>query len=202
MALYLLTLPQTTGGLSLINGVDMMIVAAADADGAKLAAAAKYGQDVPWSQATATALVDTTTVNTTGALVGYRFSIGVSNVGTASVTGVATTLDTLDEIGAALATALNALDGIANASYTAGTQTLVIATGSGGDDLGDETVTVTIQAPVTTDQGGQETQGEDNLADAFVATLTHEGEATDALTLVFNADTLVLPKVLAVGKQI
>lgn len=202
MAIYKLTLPLTTGGKTLINDVDMMLVAAADAASAKLAAAAKYGQDVPWSQATATELVDTLTINSATALVGYRFTVAVAGEGSASVTGVATTLDTLDEIGAALATALNELDNIANAAYNATTQALTVASGGGGDDLGDLAVTVTIKAPVAYDGGGNEIQGDDNLADVFVDSITDEGLAADALTVTFNADATVLAKVLAVGKQV
>lgn len=199
MSVYLLTLPVACGQ-TLYNGVNQMVVAAGSEAAAKLAAAAKYGADNAWSQATATALVDTTTIATAGALVGYRFIIDVEGTGRVEVTGATTTLDTIDEIGTALATALNALADIANASYVAAGQTLIVATGA-GDALGDKKVTVTVLAPVVTDQGGNQVQGNTDLSTAFVASTQDEGLSSADLIVTFNADTTILPKVLAVGKQ-
>jgi hypothetical protein len=192
MSLYAVKVPVGSGGRTLVNGADMMVVAAASEADAKAAAGAKYQQDSAWSDATVTELVDTTTVSSETALIGYEFNVAVSGVGDVTVTGVADTLDTLDEIGAALATALNGLDDIGNAAYNSTSQVLTVASGGGGDDLGDKTVTVTVKAP-----GGDN----DDLSSVFVDSITHEGVAGDALSVTFKADSLVLPQVLEVAKQ-
>ena len=189
------------------DGVDSMIVAAGSAAAARLAAASKYGGDTAWSDATVTALVDTLTVGSTDGLVGWRFTISVTGAGAAgatgivTVTGATTSLDTLDEIGAALATALNGLTGIGNAAYTAGTQTLVVATGSGGDDLGDQTIGLYIYPPVVNDADGNQLSEDVNMQSVLVDSITDGGVATDDLEIVFLADTTVVPTVLATGKQ-
>jgi hypothetical protein len=75
-------------------------------------------------------------------------------------------------------TALNATSGISGAAYTAGTNTLVIAAGSGTDDLGDLTVTVEFLAPSTV-------AGADAAPiPGFVGTITDGGSATDDLSVV------------------
>lgn len=201
MAIYLLENNAKMGKTH--RGGSRMLVSAADATDAKLIAAAHQGGDSAWSDATTTALADVT-VNTAGALVGWTFEIDVTGAGTAgalgsvSHTGVTTTSDVLDEIGTALATALNTLANIANAAYVTATQTLTVASGGGGDDLGDKTVTVRVYAPAVTGTDGQRINQRVDLSSIFVSSITDGGDATDALTVVFNADTTVLATVLSV----
>lgn len=175
-----------------------MVVSAGSADDAKLIAGAYQSGDSVWSDATATLLSDVT-VNTTAALVGWVFEIDVTGTteGGISFTGVASTQDVLDEIGTALATALNTMTEIANAAYVTATQTLTVATGSGGDDLGDQQVTVRVFAPAVLGEDGLRSNPRVDLSSVFVSSITDGGVATDALTVVFKADTTVLPTVLA-----
>jgi len=202
MALYLVTPPVASSGKTSVGTKKGFIVSAADSDGALLTAAARFGGDGSWADGVATALTETT-VNTTGGLVGWRFHIDIFTpagvlLESVSHVGVTTTSDVLDEIGTALATALNATDSIANASHNTTTQTLTVATGSGGDDLGDHTVQVRIYAPAVNDSGGQRQNQDVNLAGEFYTAITHEGLSTAALSIAFVADTVVIPQVLAV----
>lgn len=104
------------------------------------------------------------------------------------VTGNGTTLDTVDKIGAALVTELNSLEGIAGAAYTAATNTLTIADAT--DALGDQTVRVRISPP-----------GSEESIDSLVGTITHEGVAAAALSVVLPADNAVVPAVAALVRQ-
>lgn len=197
MAIYLLENNAASGKTH--RGGSRRLVSAADATDAKLIAGAHYGGDSAWSDATVTALADVT-LATTGALVGWVFEIDVTGTteGGISVTGVATTADIIDEIGTALATALNTMTEIANAAYVTATQTLTVASGGGGDDLGDESVTVRVFAPAVTGTDGQRVNQRIDLSSIFVSSITDGGVAADALTVVFNADATVLATVLSV----
>jgi hypothetical protein len=185
------------GAATTYKGGNAMVVSATDAAGAKLAAAAKASGDSSWDSATVTALTDLA-VNGANALVGYRFRIVVSTPATGAVvadvtvTGDATN-DTLDEIGTALAVALNATAPISNAGYTAGTQVLIVATGI-GDVLGDKHVKVYVLPPIVTEPGGQLSQDTDHSS-VFVASQVHQGAAGADLSVTFAADTLVVPTV-------
>lgn len=107
---------------------------------------------------------------------------------TVAVVGDATD-DTVDEIAAALVTALNGLDGIANASYNATTNTLTVA---GSDDaLGDQKLEVSIIPP----------GGSDSIA-SLVGAITDGGVAAADLTVVLPADNAVIPNVLAPVAQV
>jgi len=95
------------------------------------------------------------------------------------VTADATT-NTMDEIGAALATALNALPLIANAAYNTTSNTLTIA--GTADALGDKQVEVYITPPL----------GKSSVA-ALVGTIVDGGASGDALSVILPADAAVVP---------
>ena len=123
------------GGMNLYEGCDSVIVWAEDATQAKSLAAAAMPQDVPaaaWTAATATALV----VNTE--LEGWTFTINLTDNNSpytelsVSVTG--TNGQVIDDIGTALATALNATV-INGAAYNTGTNVLTIVETT--DSMGD-----------------------------------------------------------------
>jgi len=199
LALKILTLPANTVK-TLKNGVNVMIVSAGSDAIAKLAAAAKYSGDSAWSDAVVTDIADVA-ANATGALVGWRFKIAISGPDlndSVTVTGVASTADVLDEIGTALATALNALALIAGAAYATATQILTVAETT--DSLGDHVVQVFVYPPVES-AGGVQSNADVDMSSVFVASVVDEGAAGDALTVTFNADTTVVPRVVGYGRQ-
>lgn len=202
MALFLVQMAPG-GHTTLKNGIDTMVVSADDATDAKAIAKTHLtgdASDAAWQAATVTALADVDVADA-DALNGWTFRVLVEDpsdnsvVADVTVTGVTTSLDTLDEIGTALATGLN-LSAIDNAGYVGATQTLTVATGGGGDDLGDHRVTVEVKPPVVVDANGNQTNDPQHIA-SFVASVTDEGLSTDALTVVFDADTKIVPTVLA-----
>lgn len=134
---YLVTLPLK-GGMNLKGGNDGVIVWAEDATQAKSVASAAMSNDVPaaaWSDATATALV----VNTE--LEGWTFTINLVDPVTPftelSVSYTATNGQVIDDVGTALATALNATV-IDAAAYNTGTNVLTIVETT--DGMGDWTI--------------------------------------------------------------
>jgi hypothetical protein len=184
------------------KGGNAMVVSATDSAGALLAAAAQAGGDSTWSAATATQLADVA-VTGANALVGWRFRVVVSTPTTGAVVADVTvtgdgTNDTLDEIGTALAVALNATAPIAAASYTGATQILLVAAGA-SDALGDKHVKVYVLPPVVNVPGGQYNQDVDHTV--FVASQVHQGAPSADLTVTFAADTLIVPRVLAVLRR-
>lgn len=201
MAIYNVKLPATVPH-SLIGGVDMMQVAAASGADAIAAAQAYLGATAPWSDAVATALVDTVNAGDVAAMIGWRFRITICNtagvlVHEVTLTGVATSLDTLDEIGTALAVLLNAT-AIDNAAYDTNTQVLTCA--SIADGIGDHTLVVEVLPPVRTNAVTGDILSEDVAQPGWVTAQTHEGIAGAVLTVTFPADTYVVPLVLDVGK--
>ena len=183
MPAYLVTLDRTKSGHTLPNGVDAQVVFAADATTAKQIAAAKYdGDGAAWT-------TDGTATEITAASdwAGWKFDVtilsgfgtGGTSPATASVTADATT-NTMDEIGAALATALNALPLIANAAYNTTSNTLTIA--GTADALGDKQVEVYITPPL----------GKSSVA-ALVGTIVDGGASGDALSVILPADAAVVP---------
>ena len=197
MGSFVVNLPQA----SLIGGriTSKVVVSAETASDAKDICKTLHegdGGDAGWDTATVTTLSDITFA-TALAMVGWRFNIIIRDtvnalVADITVTGDATD-DTLDEIGTALAVALNLNASIANAGYTAGTQTLVVAEGT-SDALGDHSVVVKVMAPIVSSPEGVQTSSDSNVG-AFVSSITDEGSGSADLTLVFNADTTILPVV-------
>lgn len=197
MALYLLK-PSGAG----TQKAKALAVSAANEAGAKAAASAYFGGDSAWSGATVTALADVAS-NADDALLGYRFGIIVKDadgedVAVVEVVGTATD-DNIDEIAALLVAALLAVPDtpFAGAAYNSSTQALTVATGAGGDDLGDHSVIPYVYGPAVNDDGGQRRNEDVNLP-GFMTVAAHEGAATDPLTITMAADTFVVPRVVAV----
>ena len=81
----------------------------------------------------------------------------------------------IDDLADRMVILLNATDDIANAAYS--TPNLTIASGAGGDDLGDYTVTVTFTPPDSWEDQTITPAG-------VISTITHEGSSTDALAVL------------------
>jgi len=192
MPAYLVTLDRTKSGHTLVQGADAMVIFAASATAAKQAAAAKFeGDGLAWlNDATATEIVAGTDWQgwTFRVTILGGFGTGGDEPRTVAVVGDATD-NTVDEIAAALVTALNALDGIANAAYNATTNTLTVA--GAADGLGDEELEVSIIPP----------GGSASIA-SLVGTITDGGVAAADLTVVLPADNAVIPNVLGFGAQV
>lgn len=172
---FLVTVPDTAHHTR-YNGKNAVVCWAEDATAAKEVAKSYFDGDAAaaWTAATATAIVAPA-----AEFEDWTFSVtvyGATVKETFTVVGDATT-DTLDEIGAALVLLLNDNDDIANAAYVSGTDTLTVAEGSAADDLGDHSVFVTITPP----------SGYSGIP-SLVSTITHKGDATDDLTVVFSGD--------------
>ena len=182
MGLFLLTLDKPK---SVRNGITKMLVSAEDIVDAK-ALALGYLPGFPygyWAKATIssaiTAKADYESVrmrirvyDTDGVLV----ADATSAVGSAS--------DDVDDLCAKMVTALNATAAIANAAYS--TPNLTVASGSGGDDLGDHRVVATL-IPAA-DEGGDYTDGEDadRSVSAIFDSITDQGVATAALAIAME----------------
>lgn len=196
---FLVTLARK-GGMTLKNGNDSVIVWANDATTAKYLASMAMSNDVPvaaWANATATALVTGTEME------GWTYTITLTDPLTpftvVEVSHTATNGQSVDDIAAALVTALNATSSIANASFS--TPNLTIATGSGGDDIGDWTVNITVTPPGTAYSTSLIAYGDTGPVDAvsagFASSLVHEGSATAALSVAL---TVFLPALYGVAK--
>lgn len=188
MPVYLVQLPEG-GDFQLINGKNAAVVVAEDTDDAKAIAKSALGvdADAPWANATVTECAAEEDME------GYQAQVIVYNASGVEVTNVTVTAvdtDDIDDIGGDLATALNAAGPMANASYNSTTNTLTIATGSGGDDLGDYQVFVNFFMPAAQAGGAVSIPG-------FVGTITDQGAATDALSVVLGADDDVIPTLIA-----
>lgn len=200
MAIFTVQLPSVPGPATRTNRAGLIVVAAPSVASAREIARAKFGGDTDaWSDtsATVTQLIEPTNLSA-NALLGWRFTIRISGVaslatGPVIVTGDATN-DTLDEVGTALAVALNALPEIAGAVYTAATQTLTVA--AIADNLGDRTVVMGIFPPIELG-GGQQLNADVHQAAGYVSSITHQGIVAAALTVVFVGDTSTVPTVFA-----
>lgn len=194
MPAYFVSLDLTKSGHNLVGGANGMVVFAASETAAKEICSSKFdGDGNAWAtDGTATEIVADADFN------GWTFKVRVlgglgaeaDESGEVVVVGDGDD-NTIDEIGALLVTALNALTGIDNASYNSTSNTLTIASGSGGDDLGDQSVEVDIIPP----------SGKSSIP-SLVGTIVHEGDATDILSVVLPADAAVIPIVAATVKQV
>lgn len=192
MPAYLVTLDRTKCGYTLPDGANAMVVFAADATTAKQAAAAKYdGDGSAWiTNGTATEIVAGTDWTGWTFRVDILGGFGTGGTDPAAVSFVGTATDnTIDEIAAQLVTALNALDGIANASYAAATNILTVA--GAADALGDQKVEVSITPP----------GGKSPIA-ALVVAIDDQNNAADPLLVTLPADAAVVPFVLAPVAQV
>lgn len=181
MPAYLCTLDRSKGGHTLPRGADAMVVFAADTTTALQACGANSpGDGTAWTvDGTATPIVAATN------WVGWTFAVTVHDMGSgvpATFTKVGdATDDTIDEIGAALVTLINA-SAIDGAAYNSTTQVLTVA--AIADNLGASMLSMKITPP-----------GADSSIAALVGTIVHQGIAGAALTVVLPADAAVIPSV-------
>lgn len=188
MALFLLEV-NNAGTLK----ANKMVVSAADAADAKAFCKSQFGgEGGDWDNAIVTALVDVAS-SADDSLIGWRFHILVSdpitNAIVAEVTVVGTaSLDTIDTIGAALVTALEATANIADATYLANTLTVAAIS----DDIGDHNLIVEVFPPIINNAGGVR-ENEDVAIPGYVGTITDEGIAAAVLEVDFAADAYIRP---------
>lgn len=176
MPAYLVQAPVSTGRC-LVGAADAMVIVAADAATAKDMAAAQYPADsnALWQAATVTDL-------STGAADYLGFTFCIQMTGQPKVRVAALAAENMDTWMARVATAVAAAWGT-TATYTAAGNILQVA--SAGNNLGDKTV-VAEMYPSTS---------ETKIA-AFVGTITHQGSAGAALTVVLNEPSPI-PKTVA-----
>lgn len=186
MPAFLVELPEVLGR-TLIDQADRFVVFAEDEDDAVAIVQDHFGGDSDALVAAATV----TEVEAAADLAGFTLKIHLTKTGETAidVEVVGGASDTIDDLGAAAETALNATASIANAGYTSGTNTLVIAEGA-SDALGDWTASVQLLGP----------NGRAAIP-AFVGAITDEGLSSADLSVVFGADTVVVPAVLAALKS-
>jgi len=136
-----------TAKTSLVEGKDALIVSAESSAEAVFAARAylHLPSDAAWTASTPVELAHSTDLE------GWRLRILIVNPATSAVvedvTVTATAGHGTNDIGALMQTALNATSSISAAAFS--TPNLVIAAGSGADDLGDMAVTVSFLPPAT-----------------------------------------------------
>jgi len=192
MPAYLVQLPsaEASPGRTLVDGVDTMVVFAADATDAKAVAKSQTDGDLEalWDAATVTEIV-------AGAdLIGWTLRIAMSDADVNPDTGVKDTIfdlsvvgaganNTIDEIAALMVTALNATAPIAGAAYDSSGQVLKIADDS--DNLGKNTVIVEWYPP----------NAQQNVPVPGLVVSIADGAVSDAtdVTVTFAADAFVVP---------
>ena len=109
--------------------------------------------------------------------------------------------DSIHAFGSDIAKALNATAPIAAARYAPGARELIVATGSGDDDLGDKTITFEIYPPLVSQADGSPANAKVNIP-GLVSSLTDGGASTDDLVVTFEATTFVLPGVVSTIKTL
>lgn len=174
-AAYVVTLDSSNPARVLQNGVDTVIVYANDATDAKAMAKAAMGSDAnaQWDNATATAITAASNI------LGFRFVIRETLPDgtvdrTADVTATGAAQDTIDEIGAVLATALSG-------TYNSTSQKVTLDASGNGD----HSLSVNVYPP--------ESVGQDAAIPGFIAAVTHNGDSADELSFTLCADAFVVP---------
>ena len=173
MAIYTVVLPATAKTI-VHDGITQHVVEAASSAEALVAvkAVSSKDMDVVWDQATITEKVQD--------LEGVVFTVTVDALGANEIfayTGLAG--DTWDDV----ATALEVLaEVVYTSSWTPEAThgkvgTLLVATGSGTDDIGDKTLTATAVGPNAED-----------LSTSFFGNIVSEGASTDDLSVDVLAD--------------
>lgn len=174
-------------------GPKRLLVEAEDAAAAKAIASSYINGDSGWAGASVTSVPAASTMDADAALTGWTFKIQIAG-GAAqtidpvevSVTGDAD--DDLDDVAGKLVTALNALDDIGNAAYTAPDLTVAAI----ADGIGDATVYFAAYPP-----SGDTLNDHGALFIAASSPITHEGIAAATLEIEFLADTTAMPSVIA-----
>lgn len=153
MATFKAELPTGLPGLSLKNGVNVLLVEAVDAtDAAALVAGHQLAQDdALWANATITAVGGGTDLSPvvnedTGQTNSYVFTLAVTGAHVGTYTHTAAAGEDLDAVMAAMVILLNADAAIAGAAWASPTLTL----SSVGDAIGDALVASTVSYGGTT----------------------------------------------------
>lgn len=170
MPSYIVTIPKTIPGKTLIEGADTFIVHAGSEADAKAIAQSIFAGD---SNALIANAVVTEIVAGTD-LEGWTLRVSILDstpVVDLSVVGGAA--DDLDALGTAMAVQLNLESIIAGAAYA--TPNLTIA--AAGDSLGDRTVAVTLTPPESLFDNPQPIPG-------YIGAITDDGAVGDALSVV------------------
>lgn len=179
MTAYILTGPEQCGVTVIGNAKKLLVHAPSTAVAKRIASKHVAGMSPAyWEGATVTEIA----AASNWALWSARCQVISPDTGLAvvDVTGVAGPT-TLDLIAAALVTALNATDLIANAAYNATTNVLTIA--GTADALGDHQV----QFDLITPDGG--------VMNTPLGSIVDGGSSGDALTIAFPADAYAIPAV-------
>lgn len=174
-------------GVSTQDNTNTQVVFAATTTQAKEICAALFDGDNPWSGATVTEVTACTNWSGWNVRINICKGFGTSGLEPRSVSvDGSDTNETMAKVAALLVTALNALPVIANAAWDNDTHTLTIA--SAADGIGDAKVQVLITPP-----GGKA------AVPSLVGTITHQGVAAAALTVVLPASDAVIPRSVAHG---
>lgn len=181
MAAYIVALRNTLGK-TFKNGANAVVVTAASETIAKQMAAAQFdGDGNAWTEDDA----EVTAVAAAADWAGWTFRVTILSDTPKEFEVIAdATTNTMDEVGAALVTALNADADIAGAAYDSTTQTLTVAETT--DGLGDQLLQVEVIPP----------GGFSSIA-GLLGTITDGGASGDALSVVLPADAAVVPAVAA-----
>lgn len=182
MPAYLVQVKPEVSGQYLMDGQDSHIVFAADAAGARAAVQSRHGNDVDaiWADS---AVVSVTEIAVGADFEDWTLRLSLYDVDARepaiSVAVVGEADDTLDDLGAAAVTALNAT-AIAGAAYDDTGNVLTVAETT--DGLGDHTLSVEWIPP----------WGETSFA-PLLGDIVDGGDAGDAVTLDFVADAPTIP---------
>lgn len=163
------------------NGVNSLLVTANSAAEARAIARAKRDGDADavWAEATVTEVVPDSDLE------GWTFSIEISTIAEV-FTHIGEADEDLADVFTALAALLNAHNDISGAGLSNGTFTVA----AGANNLGDQTVTVTITPP-----DGLFPADYSLSNDIFIDSITDEGDAGDTLEIELVAS----PSVPTVG---
>lgn len=186
MAQYLVQLDHAAQNQVMFNGVDTVVVEAADATEAREMAASQFAgdSDAVWLAATATLIAMDADFE------GWTFRVIVTvpdgaDLHDVSYVGIAA--DDIDEVGAALEVLFDAAG--LTSTYTAATQVLEIA--DIADGIGDHVLTFSVIPPSGFSPG----------VTSMVASHVDEGIAAAVLSVTFVADAPDIPKVTALLKS-
>lgn len=181
------TSPEGLTGRGTVGGIDTVFCYAENQAQAEQMAKAQYSGDpnAQWTNRGTSQSISTDISFIT-------FTVHIEDTVDIEVS-VSGTGQTLDQVGTALAAALNATTPIANAAYDTGTNVLTIA--GAADTLGDKAVTVTAEYAVS---GGGISLDIDVSA-FFWSTVVDEGASGDALSAVLVAG--IAPGIKAFYKQ-
>lgn len=185
MSLYIVK--NNAAGGKTVSGQNALIVSAADPAGAILMAADHFDGDSSWSDAVATALIESD-LDAASSCVGYTFKVLIRGAAAQTadpieISVTPTGTEDLDDMAALMVIALNAHAEIAAAVYSAPNLTVAAI----ADGLGD--ASVEFQVYRTAGHGA-------DLGSEFHTAVTDEGIAAADLVVALVADTVIEPQVV------